>query len=629
MKKALSIVLCVAMLFALAVPAFAASGKNYYDYENYVCVGDSIAAGCALARDGNPTNFDQTIDDPNKVMDNSYVFRGYDFSVAPNAYHSLVANELGSTLYQCARSGLRAVELRYMLDGTYNDYDTDRVWGNNYFDNDGNGFTLADLDAMNKQVNYAEKIKKADLLTLNIGSNDVFSFTMTIVIKELTKDSSDPALVAIKDFLNKGGSIGTAFVKLIEAYEKMGKASELMSTLTATMNKAYDQFKVNFNAVIEKIYALNPDVAVVAVGVYNPLDGVKLSNDSKLDISGIVAPVVTTINTYIASFKLSYDNYYFAGVVGTETYPMSLDDNYFGEYLIAKVHPTIEGHRYMAEKILAALPTAPLTAPVVTAGNDAATGRVTLNWTVVKGAASYDVYRSVTKYGPFVKMTSTDGTSCTDSSAKVGYTYYYKVRAVAADGTKSAYSTVVSRTCKLAAPVVTPGNNPNTGRITLTWDKVAGAKEYVVYRANYLNGTYTKMFTTSGTSYTNTSCVAGYTYFYKVKAVLSTLSDAGSSYSAVVSRTADCAAPAVKIGLDSYGRPHLTWGSVKGAGSYDIYRATSPDGPFVKQGTVKGTSVTNVYIDHGTTYYYRVMAISARTVYANSAFSPVVSITAK
>ena len=629
MKKVLSIVLCVVMLFALTVPAFAASGKNYYDYENYLCLGDSIAVGYGLSRDGKPTKCDQTPEDLATSSDNKYIFRGYDFSVAPNAYHSLVADELGANLLMCARSGIRAVELRYMLDGVFNDYDPNLVWDNTYFDTDGNGFGLDDLDTLNAQIGYPEKVKQADLITINVGSNDVFSLTMVEVMAELTKDSSNPTLNAVKDYLEKTGNIGAAFGKLIDAYQSMGKIADLAQALTTTLNKTYKQFTVNYSAVIDKIYEINPDVTVVAVGVYNPFKDLRISSDSQLDLSAITAPVVAAINTHINSLKLTYSNYYYADIVGTPTYPMNYDDQYFWEYFNLKMHPTIEGHKFIAEKIFDALPTAPLTAPTVTAGNDAATGRVTLNWTAVKGAASYDVYRSLTKYGPFVKMTSTDGTGCTDSSAKVGYTYYYKVRAVAADGTKSDYSTVVSRTCNLAAPVVTPGNNPNTGRITLTWDKVSGAEEYVVYRANYLNGTYTKMFTTSGTSYTNTSCVAGYTYFYKVKAVLSTTSDAGSSYSAVVSRTADCAAPVVKIGLDSYGRPHLTWGSIKGAGSYDIYRATSPNGPFVKQGSVKGTSVTNVYIDHGTTYYYKVMAVSARTVYANSAFSPVVSITAK
>lgn len=628
MKKTLSIVLCVVMLFALTVPAFAASGKNYYDYENYMCVGDSIAAGCGLARDGKPTNFDQNAEDYTKVYSNDYIYLGYDFAAAPNAYHSLVANELGANLLQCARSGLRAVELRYMLDGTYNDYDKDRIWGNTYFDTDGNGFTTADLDALNAYVKYPDKIKQADLISINVGSNDVFSFALNVVLRELTKDTSDPTLNAIKEYLEKTGNIGAAFGKLIDAYQSMGKIADLATALTTTMNKAYMQFTVNYAAVIERIYEINPDITIVGVGVYNPFDGFRLSADSNLDLSGIASPVVAAINAHIASYKLKYSNFCYADVVGTQTYPMSYDDHYFWEYFTLKVHPDIEGYQFMAKQILDALPEAPLPAPAVTSATDPASGKITLKWAAVRGAAKYEVYRSLTKYGPFVKMTSTDGTGCTDTSAKAGYTYYYKVRAVAADGTKGDYSSVVYRTCDCAAPVVKGGNNASTGKVTLTWDKVSGAKEYVVYRANYSNGTYTKMFTTKNTSYTNTTANAGYTYYYKVKAISYKTAYADSAMSNMVTRTCDCAAPAVKIALNSDGHPKLTWDKVTGAEKYRVYRST--DGKnFSYYYTATATYFNNNSATAGATYYYKVMAVSARTSYADSAMSSVVSIRAK
>lgn len=628
MKKTLSIVLCVVMLFALTVPAFAASGKNYYDYENYMCVGDSIAAGCGLARDGKPTNFDQNAEDYTKVYSNDYIYLGYDFAAVPNAYHSLVANELGANLLQCARSGLRAVELRYMLEGTYNDYDKDCIWGNTYFDTDGNGFTTADLDALNAYVKYSDKIKQADLISINVGSNDVFSFALNVVLRELTKDTSDPVLNAIKDYLEKTGNIGAAFGKLIDAYQSMGKIADLATALTTTMNKAYMQFTVNYAAVIERIYEINPDITIVGVGVYNPFDGFRLSADSNLDLSGIASPVVAAINAHIASYKLKYSNFCYADVVGTQTYPMSYDDHYFWEYFTLKVHPDIEGYQFMAKQILDALPEAPLPAPAVTSATDPASGKITLNWAAVKNAEKYEVYRSLTKYGPFVKMTSTDGTGCTDTSAKAGYTYYYKVRAVAADGTKGDYSSVVYRTCDCAAPVVKGGNNASTGKVTLTWDKVSGAKEYVVYRANYSNGTYTKMFTTKNTSYTNTSANAGYTYYYKVKAISYKTAYADSAMSNMVTRTCDCAAPAVKIALNSDGHPKLTWDKVTGAEKYRVYRST--DGKnFSYCYTATATYFNNNSATAGTTYYYKVMAVSARTSYANSAMSSVVSIRAR
>lgn len=628
MKKTLSIVLCVVMLFALTVPAFAASGKNYYDYENYMCVGDSIAAGCGLARDGKPTNFDQNAEDYTKVYSNNYIYLGYDFAAAPNAYHSLVANELGANLLQCARSGLRAVELRYMLDGTYNDYDKDRIWGNTYFDTDGNGFTTADLDALNAYVKYSDKIKQADLISINVGSNDVFSFALNVVLRELTKDTSDPTLNAIKKYLEKTGNIGAAFGKLIDAYQSMGKIADLTSALTTTMNKAYMQFTVNYAAVIERIYEINPDITIVGVGVYNPFDGFRLSADSNLDLSGIASPVVAAINAHIASYKLKYSNFCYADVVGTQTYPMSYDDHYFWEYFTLKVHPDIGGYQFMTKQILDALPEAPLPAPAVTSATDPASGKIMLNWAAVRGAAKYEVYRSLTKYGPFVKMTSTDGTGCTDTSAKAGYTYYYKVRAVTADGTKGDYSSVVYRTCDCAAPVVKGGNNAATGKVTLTWDKVSGAKEYVVYRANYSNGTYTKMFTTKNTSYTNTSANAGYTYYYKVKAISYKTAYADSAMSNRVTRTCDCAAPVVKIALNSDGHPKLTWDKVTGAAKYRVYRST--DGKnFSYYYTATATYFNNNSATAGTTYYYKVMAVSARTSYANSAMSSVVSIRAR
>ncbi len=628
MKKTLSIVLCVVMLFALTVPAFAASGKNYYDYENYMCVGDSIAAGCGLARDGKPTNFDQNAEDYTKVYSNDYIYLGYDFAAAPNAYHSLVANELGANLLQCARSGLRAVELRYMLDGTYNDYDKDRIWGNTYFDTDGNGFTTADLDALNAYVKYPDKIKQADLISINVGSNDVFSFALNVVLRELTKDTSDPTLNAIKKYLEKTGNIGAAFGKLIDAYQSMGKIADLAAALTTTMNKAYMQFTVNYAAVIERIYEINPDITIVGVSVYNPFDGFRLSADSNLDLSGIASPVVAAINAHIASYKLKYSNFCYADVVGTQTYPMNYDDHYFWEYFSLKVHPDIEGYQFMAKQILDALPEAPLPAPAVTSATDPASGKIMLKWAAVKNAEKYEVYRSLSKSGLYTKKITTDELSCTDTSAKAGYTYYYKVRAVAADGTKGDYSSVVYRTCDCAAPVVKGGNNAATGKVTLTWDKVSGAKEYVVYRANYSNGTYTKMFTTKNTSYTNTSANAGYTYYYKVKAISSKTAYADSAMSNIVTRTCDCAAPVVKIALNSDGHPKLTWDKVTGAEKYRVYRST--DGKnFSYYYTATATYFNNNSATAGTTYYYKVMAVSARTSYANSAMSSVVSIRAK
>lgn len=240
-KRILSFALVLVMVFALCAPALA--DRSYEPYKYYMCVGDSIAAGCALTKDGSETYFNQETDDYTTVYNLDYIYIGYDYETVPTAYHSLVADSLDAKLLQYARSGLRAVEFRYFLEGVYNDYDKDRVWDNTYFDNDGNGFTLADLDAMNAKMNYPETVKKTNVISVNVGSNDVFSFTLNVVLREMTEDANNDALKDIKDFLNNGGALGTAFGKLIEYCQSVGQMAKLTTLITTTFARAYEQFE--------------------------------------------------------------------------------------------------------------------------------------------------------------------------------------------------------------------------------------------------------------------------------------------------------------------------------------------------------------------------------------------------
>ena len=271
-----------------------------------------------------------------------------------------------------------------------------------------------------------------------------------------------------------------------------------------------------------------------------------------------------------------------------------------------------------------------LPAPTVTGGNDAQ-GRPTLKWNAVTGAAKYEVYRARSRSGDYIKYSTVTGTSYTNTSyIENGNTYYYKVRALKSDGTAGAWSSVVSVTYKqtLSAPAVTGGND-SQGRPTLTWKAVSGAAKYEVYRARSKDGTYTKYSTTTGTAYTNSSYLtSGATYYYKVRA-LDANGNAGP-YSAVVSVTCrlKLTAPSVTGGTDAQGRPTLKWNAVSGAAKYEVYRARSMNGDYIKYSTVTGTSYTNTsYLANGTTYYYKVRALGSDGSYGP--YSTPVSVTYK
>ena len=271
-----------------------------------------------------------------------------------------------------------------------------------------------------------------------------------------------------------------------------------------------------------------------------------------------------------------------------------------------------------------------LPAPTVTGGNDAQ-GRPTLKWNAVSGAAKYEVYRARSRSGEYIKYSTVTGTSYTNTSyIENGNTYYYKVRALDANGTAGAWSSIVSVTYKqtLSAPTVTGGNDAQ-GRPTLKWNAVSGAAKYEVYRARSLNGDYIKYSTVTGTSYTNTSYIEnGNTYYYKVRALKS--DGTAGAWSSVVSVTykQTLSAPTVTGGNDAQGRPTLKWNAVTGAAKYEVYRARSLNGDYIKYSTVTGTSYTNTsYIENGNTYYYKVRALKSDGT--AGAWSSIVAVTYK
>ena len=269
--------------------------------------------------------------------------------------------------------------------------------------------------------------------------------------------------------------------------------------------------------------------------------------------------------------------------------------------------------------------------PPVTAKAEyiASTGKPYLKWTAVDGANRYYVYRSTTKDGTYSFLGSTANLNYTDSAANAGTTYYYKIKAGIVNGAKSASSAAVAVTCRCARPVVKPSYVGASGKPYIYWSAVDGAGKYYVYRSTSKNGTYEYIGYTAKTNYTDSKAVAGTTYYYKVKAISSVKSIANSALSTPVTITCRCAKPVVKITLTQKGDPKLTWSAVTGASQYEVYRATSKNGTYTKMFTTSNLSYTNTSAKAGTTYYYKVKAVSKVKSTANSAFSTVASIKAR
>lgn len=174
-------------------------------------------------------------------------------------------------------------------------------------------------------------------------------------------------------------------------------------------------------------------------------------------------------------------------------------------------------------------------------------------------------------------------------------------------------------------PTVTVSANTDTGKPKLSWNSIAGAHKYRIYRSTSKSGTYAYLATTSKTAYTDTSANAGTNYYYKVRA-LDSENGLYSGYSPVVNRMCDLPKPTVSLSVNTAtGKPVVKWETVDGAAKYYVYRSTQESSGYRKVYTaVKARSYEDTAAEAGTAYYYKVMAVHEKSS-ANSAYSTVVN----
>ena len=164
-------------------------------------------------------------------------------------------------------------------------------------------------------------------------------------------------------------------------------------------------------------------------------------------------------------------------------------------------------------------------------------------------------------------------------------------------------------------------------QLKLTWKTVSGATGYEVYRATAKNGTYQKIKTLSSTSYADTGVTTGETYYYKIRAyVTSQGKNTYGEFSSSVSAKAVPAVTSAAVTSAAYNQLKVTWKKISGATGYEIYRSTAKNGTYQKIKTLSSTSYTDKSVTTGKTYYYKIKVyktISGKKVYG--AYSSAVS----
>lgn len=253
------------------------------------------------------------------------------------------------------------------------------------------------------------------------------------------------------------------------------------------------------------------------------------------------------------------------------------------------------------------------------------TGQVTLAWTSVSNATSYNVYYAATS-----GETTTSGTKLTSVSSPyiqtgltAGTTYFYVVTAVNSSG-ESAASAIASTTTASAPPEPTVPAAPTgvtatggTNQVAISWGAVSSATSYNLYYS-----TTSGVTKSNGTRITNatsptvqTGLTAGTAYYYIITAVNSTGEGAASNQVAATTLAAVPtptvpARPATVSAVGGANQATITWPAVSGADSYNVYWSATT-GVTTTNGT-KVAGVSSPYVktglSAGSTYYFIVTA---------------------
>lgn len=313
-------IIALMLTFVLVSGAFmcnaADSEKQYYNYEKVMLLGDSEASGFT--------------DYGNEMSEFTYV---------PDSYAAYVANELGAELIPMACPGFRTIELRYMLDDNYRPDDK-------YLFTEVPRTPKEEIVAKSPEMRQA--IKDSDLIMIGIGGNDWGAYLGWVMSDvQLENNLPEEYKTALREFLADATFEDDIIGQIIELADYCNALDELMVALPEAMNYAFSNLRENWKYIVEYIYENNPDVTLVVVGMFPTY---LKTEEGEPDIVAEPDPLAVIVEDAIIDYgnKHMIDNQEKYGYIYVDT----------AGTVVEICHPTVAGHRHIADRILEALPDA-------------------------------------------------------------------------------------------------------------------------------------------------------------------------------------------------------------------------------------------------------------------------------
>ena len=313
-KRSFAVLLAMLMISSVftCFAADSAYEKEYEHYSSYVLLGDSVASGWS-----------------------DVVEKETRFVRVEGSYGAFVADDLGVDVYHpMACIGFRTTDLRYIFE---DDYEADQFL-----------FYSIDAEEMAWRIPLIRQaVADADLITLNVGGNDWGSYVGWHIYYAIDQFQLEhPEFVAqVKSYLEEAGTDPEIIASIIDIAALCGTLPELLEILPQALMRGFENFFYNWNYVVEDIYALNPDVTLIVIGMFDNMvqdQETADANEAALVKLSVSQMIIDYANTPMRDGAAKY-GYTFIDPVGT---------------VCEQNHPSLEGHRFIADRILEALPDA-------------------------------------------------------------------------------------------------------------------------------------------------------------------------------------------------------------------------------------------------------------------------------
>lgn len=273
----------------------------------YVALGDSIVAGVGLADVQYNANGTSTYG-----VDMSPNFKGY----SPDCYVGKVASKLGLDRDHAIDLGLPALTAPDLVDMI----------------RDGK------MPQMNMESGcyyvypeFQDYIRKADVISVQIGSNDAFVPCVAGLWNATNHKSDALASTVLSGNLRSSGSAVSTILKGIKDMnltkeEKNASWQLITSDMAKICDRIYPQTTSALISIVQEIRKLNPDAQILLMGYTDPVPFIPCWHNYFKKLNKFEKQLAETYDlTYVAIPKAKTD----------------LD-----------VHPTISGHEYIANKIV-------------------------------------------------------------------------------------------------------------------------------------------------------------------------------------------------------------------------------------------------------------------------------------